>query len=326
MSASPLSLRLANGWRAFFHAQGSPAALGLFRILFAYCLWQEVTTTRLRSVFAMEGGFHLSYLPFIQPVSEQAYAWLHDLQFPFILLLGLGAFTRTSCFALLALQGYVFFADPLNFRNHPYFFLLLLGLLLLSPARDSFSLRALRPAIAKRRFSFPELLGRDAPLTFQRLIQLQVCIAYFWAALHKLHPHYLSGGVLSDVVESAVLMWPGGQLLQRFFTAETLTEPRYLIVPALLTIAIEGALPVALWFQRTRVWAIAIGVVFHAAIAWLMNITIFSLAMIASYLLFLEPATVRGILMAAERRVRGTVSRFQRRPLGAPSLPDRSGL
>ena len=106
--------RIVAAWERFFYTKGSTAALGVFRILFAYCLFDEVNTTRAKSQFAIEGGFHLPYVPFIQPVPEQWYGWIHDLQYPLIVLLGLGAFTRASCGALLFLQGWIFFADSFN--------------------------------------------------------------------------------------------------------------------------------------------------------------------------------------------------------------------
>ena len=51
---------------------------------------------------------------------------IHIAEIPLIILMGLGLFTRGAIGGLLVLQSYIFFADQLNFRNHPYFFLLVL--------------------------------------------------------------------------------------------------------------------------------------------------------------------------------------------------------
>ena len=56
--------------------------------------------------------------------------------------------------------------------------------------------------------------------------------------------------------------------------------------------ALELVLPVALWIPRARPFAIPIGVVFHVVIGVSMLIVTFSVAMIASYLLFLDPEGV----------------------------------
>jgi hypothetical protein len=50
-----------------------------------------------------------------------------------------------------------------------------------------------------------------------------------------------------------------------------------------------------LWFPKTRPAAFLVGIAFHLSIFLLMNIPQFSIAMIACYLLFLEPETLPGL-------------------------------
>ena len=140
---------IAAWWDRFWYAEGSTLALGVFRIGFAGCLLLEIRTTVGRSTYAMVEGFHLPYWSAIPLVSPETYDLIHLLQVPCAVLLGLGLLHRSACIALLSLQGWIFFADQLNFRNHPYFFLLVLFLLLLSPADDAVSLRALWRAAAR---------------------------------------------------------------------------------------------------------------------------------------------------------------------------------
>ncbi len=106
-----IARKFSSAWETFWYSQGNTLSLGLFRILFAICLYLEVSVTAWWSVFAIEGGFHLPYAQFIQPVTAETYGWLLNLQFPFILLLALGLCTRLSCSALFLLLGYIFFAD-----------------------------------------------------------------------------------------------------------------------------------------------------------------------------------------------------------------------
>ena len=296
---SSLPSRLGTAWQSFWHAEGSTLALGVFRILFAYCLFREVGTSLDHNGFAIEGGYHVPYVSFLGSVSESTFGLLHDLQYPFILLLAIGALTRVSCVALLALQGFVFFADVLNFRNHPYFFLLVLLVLLFSPADESLSLRSLRGMWRERGFRMAALVGHERPLTFQRLIQVQVCIAYFFAALHKMHPYYLQGEVLARLMQSNLLKGSSNSLLANFLDGAAMLQletwvrdPDHMVLPALLTVSFELLLPFALWFRRSRPCAILAGIAFHVSIAWLMDIRTFSLAMVATYLLFLDPRTL----------------------------------
>ncbi len=268
--------RLARAWNGLWFAEGPVVSLGLFRILFACCLLAEVSTSRAKSVNAIDdGNFHLPYLDWVPPVPQAVYQLLHDLQVPLILLLALGLFARTSCAALLAIQGYLLLVDRLNFRNHSYLFLLLLLLLLLSPAAETLSLRGLARARRSGLGWLSENLAVRRPLTFQRLLQVQVCLTYFLAGLHKLHPAYLRGDVLGDILDS---------------------PPAVLAALAYLTAALELWLPFGLWMRKTRPLSILLGIPFHLAIAWTLSIHVFSFSMIASYLLFLEPDTLPGLL------------------------------
>ena len=301
--------RLIERWNGFWHANGSPFALALFRVLFAYCLWDEVSTTRSRSVFAIEGGgFHLPYLDFLPLLPAWLYEFVHDVQFVFIVLFGLGLFTRFSCFTLLALQSYVYFADQLHFRNHPYFFLLVLLIMLFSPAGEAL---ALGPLIRARRTGgsmLEALMGGSHPLTMQRLIQVQLCLVYIFAGLHKLRPAFMEGAVLHRNLVRDLPDGDSGELLALFMTTEQmaslLATGWVFLALAWATIVLELGLPIALWPRRSRPIAILFGTLFHLSIAFIMSIHVFSYSVIASYLLFLEPETL-------PRLFRRVVSRFQ---------------
>lgn len=291
--------KLSEAWEGFWYSKGSTFNLGLFRILFAYCLYREVTNTFNKSMFAIEGGFHLPYVGVIQPVTAETYVWMHNLQFPLILLLAMGLFTRLSCGALLLLQGYVFFADSLNFRNHPYFFLLILFPLLFSPANDALSIKTILQALKNRRPVIASLLGSQRPLTFQRLIQVQVCIVYLYAASHKVNIGYLSGHVLDGYLGESFLSGTSGKILKVLFQEgfierleDIVFSPQTLIALSILTVVFELGLPFTLWFRKTRPLAMLLGTGFHLSIAMSMNVFTFSLAMIATYLLFLHPETL----------------------------------
>ena len=284
--------KLGVAWETFWYSKGSTLNLGLFRILLAISLWYEVSSTLWWSTFAIEGGFHLQYVGFVRPVTEVTYGWIHNLQYPLILLLAVGLFTRFSCSALLLLQGFIFFADQLNFRNHPYFFLLLLFLLLFSPIDDALSIKSTLRALKLRRPVIASILGSQQPLTFQRLIQVQVCIVYIYAAFHKLTIGYLSGKVLENDLfrSSSVLVLFSEPFL--LWLHDFMYSPHTLIVLSVLTVFFELGLPITLWFRKTRPMAILLGIGFHLSIALSMDIFVFSLAMIATYLLFIDPETL----------------------------------
>ena len=291
--------KLGAAWETFWYSQGGTFNLGLFRILFAYCLYREAGNTHKDSKFAIEDGFYLPYVRFIQPVTEQTFGLIHDLYLPLILLLALGLFSRFSGTVLLLLQGYLFFADRLNFRNHPYFFLLVLLIMLFSPADDALSIKSIFRALKNRQPITASLLGSQQPLTSQRLIQVQVCIVYLWAASHKLNMGYLSGVVLNHFLGSSIVAGRAWRILgmplpEHFLltSIEFLFRPKILMVLSVLTVLVEIVLPFTLWFRKTRPLAILLGIGFHLFIGMSMGILTFSIAMIATYLLFLDPETL----------------------------------
>ena len=110
------------GWNRFWHTEGNTLSLGIFRFLFGLSVLAEIEVTRAKSPFAIAGGFHYPYLSFIKPVPGSIYQGIHNLEYPFAALLALGVLPRVSAGVLFGLQGYIFFSDRLNFRNHPYFF------------------------------------------------------------------------------------------------------------------------------------------------------------------------------------------------------------
>jgi hypothetical protein len=288
--------RIAFAWNAFWHAPIRPAALGLFRIMLAVALWDEIDTTRDKSVFAIEGGFHLPYLAVIPLVSEVTYEWIHAVQFVLVALLLLGVAWRATCVALIVLQGWIFFADRLNFRNHPWFFLLILVLMTLSHAGEAFAVPAYVRARRAGLSPADALLGEPRPATFQRLIQVQFCLLYFLAAMQKLSQHYMGGEVLrgilaEDLATKGVGQWIGHVVGEGRLHA-ALAWPGTWAIMAAQVIVFETFLPLALWFRRTRRVAIVMGTGFHLTIALTMNITVFSAGMISSYLLFLDPETI----------------------------------
>ena len=290
---------LIGPWNQFWYAEGNPLSLGVFRALFAICLAFELPVTRSMSVFAIRGGFHLPYLSFLTPLSPENYQVMHDLQYPFIVLLGLGILPRVCAGVLLGLQGYIFFADQLNFRNHPYFFLLLLLLLMFAPSGKAFSIPALFRGLVEGSRNALARGGVTSPLTTQRLMQVQVSIVYFYAAIHKMTAQFLGGHVLADMMGGSVSNGRLGHLLAGWLSPAALdgfrvsaANPEFWVPAAWITVILELTLPFALWFPRWRIAAMAVGIPFHIAIGYTMRIEIFSAAMIASYVLFLDPETL----------------------------------
>ena len=247
---------LAPRWNAFWFATGDARPLALLRILFAFALAEDVRNAHALCRYAIAGGFHWPYFGWWPLLTQAQYDAVHWAQLPLILLLGVGVAARSAALGLLLLQGLVFGADHLNFRNHGYLFLLVLAVLAVSPAGEAL-------AVGRRK---PE---RPVLLTAQRLLQVQVTLVYAWAAVHKLHPAYLRGEVLAEILH----------LKASFFV----------VVASWATVAGEVFLAVGLWTPRTRRVAVGLAVLMHTVFALTLDIYGFSLTMLGLCLLFLPP-------------------------------------
>jgi hypothetical protein len=189
-------------------------------------------------------------------------------------VLGLG--TRL-CGAIVTLSmAYTLFFDQQLYSNHLYLATLVVLLLTIAQSGARFSLDA--------RWSG----GRDLILEWPiLLLKIQISIVYFYAALLKVNPQYLSGALLAGfwpLNELAAL--PGGW-----------SSVPILPIIAVVSILTELFLAAALWVPRLRLLALVIGVGFHMVIIWTggaqpgvpdLPFAIFALVTVAPYTLFFD--------------------------------------
>jgi hypothetical protein len=116
---------------------------------------------------------------------------------------------------------------------------------------------------------------RGVPL---RVLQSQISIVFFWTAIAKLNPRFLSGAVLSTSFTGPVP--PPDFLLQR----------EALVALAVATVFGEAVLAVALWVDTLRPMALTAAVGFHVLILMFFRPTLalaaFACVMGSGYLLF----------------------------------------
>jgi hypothetical protein len=192
------------------------------------------------------------------------------------LAFALGLYTRV-CGAILTLSmAYTLFLDQQLYSNHLYLATLVVLLLTIADSGARFSLDARRSG------------GRDLILEWPiLLLKIQISIVYFYAALLKINPQYLSGVMLAG-------FWPFNQL-----AVQSGGWSAALLLPLLAVVSIltELFLAVALWVPRLRWLALVVGVGFHMMIIWTggsqpgvpdLPFAIFALVMVAPYALFFE--------------------------------------
>lgn len=185
--------------------------------------------------------------------------------------LALGWRTRASAGLLCLTLVTVLLGDQQLYSNHLYLLATLVGLLGLADAGAAVSLDARRSGIRERVPGWPVAL-----------LKLQVTIVYGFAALAKLNLVFLSGAVMNAYLgRGAPLGFP-----------EALRTVGVMAPLSLAAIGVECFLALAVWSRRWRPAMFVTGLAFHAAIVLGMpstgELVVFSLAMFALYLLFLD--------------------------------------
>ncbi|HLK68171.1 MAG TPA: HTTM domain-containing protein [Bryobacteraceae bacterium] len=133
-----------------------------------------------------------------------------------------------------------------------------------------------------------------------RMIQMQTALVYLSTFIWKLRGHtWIDGTALYYVLH--------------------LTEFKQFAVPGsdnaaiikLMTwsaLAIEFSLGTLVWVPRLRYWVLLAGVCLHAAIEYALNIPLFSLTMIATYLTFVDPGDLDSVGAWLRPRWRALIS------------------
>jgi hypothetical protein len=180
----------------------------------------------------------------------------------------LGFKTRWAGMGLCAFTAYWLFLDQQLYLNHLYFLLLMCLLLTVADSGAEISLDARKQQ------------GRGPiPYWPAFLVKAQLSLMYGFAALAKINPDYLSGGVLD-------------RFLHLPFDLQPPDVAAVFLVPG--SIGTELFLAVGLWARRTQKFALALGVLFHVAMIFLvgpaLQLVVFAVASLVPYLFFTDPA------------------------------------
>ena len=192
--------------------------------------------------------------------------------------------TKPALLGLSLILAFFYFAGPKIGQSewghhHAYMLLLAVALLSGAPCEKSYSVdRWLALAEARK-------VGAPAPeergfLWAQRLIVLQMGALYFWTAIDKTTPSFLSGARLERIFEWAYAGHPAYAFL---------TQPFLLAAASTTVMIVEYFLAFALIAGRFKRAAFVIAVGLHVAFYFLLKVDTYSATMIVLYLLYADP-------------------------------------
>lgn len=298
-----LSRAAVAGWNRFWFTPADPATLGLLRIcaglmlLYTHAVW----TLELEAFFGADGfipvgsaeafyqavGSSRAYAPsYLWYVSAPTTLWtLHIAGLVVLTMFTVGLFSRvTSVLSFVIALSYVnrvpgalFGLDQINVMLATY--------LMLGPCGAAYSLDRLRAA---RRAGGP--LPPAAPSTAAnvavRLVQLHMCIIYFFAGLGKLqgdtwwHGDALWGAAANLEYQTVDLTWLADHpLLTAFLTQATAYWELFFCV--------------LVWPRLLRPLVLFIALPLHLSIGICMGLMTFGLVMPIALISFVSPSLVR---------------------------------
>ncbi len=288
---------LLQAWQNFWFKPQSPLAVSLFRILFGLVMLTHICTQYWQDFHTFFGPN-----PMIPYDDYIAYWWKKELGinlFEFVpaqdfwhicilvltaiftAMMTIGLFTRFSTFLSYLLfcsldHQYPFFCNAGDNMER-----LALFLLFFSRAGDGLSLDSFIKNRSKdwRKAVFNP--PSSSPWA-QRMLQMQLAIAYFSTGLLKINSEYWFSGngcyIATRLMDFAKFQIP--VLLDHRI-------PLYIL--CVFAGAVELALGTLIWIKELRYWVILSGVMLHLGIDWLLNIPIFEFVFMSMYVLFVDP-------------------------------------
>ncbi len=212
--------------------------------------------------------------------------------------------TTLSGTALTITLAYANVIDQQTYSNHVYLMTLVIGLLTVGRAGICWSLDA---RAGRMTGGVAEWAGN--------LLRVQLSIVYFFAAVSKINLIYLAGVTITPNLRNGWL----------FPLPESLARVEVGFMLAVFSIATELFLALAFWLPRYRKTAFIVGIGLHLFIVVgypagsILPLTIFSLAMFAMYVQFVEPTTWRRIVQRHMTRLARPAPQGQ--PVGQAETP-----
>ena len=229
------------------------------RVIGAVCLLRVIEEYHVMSRVLNPNSIRFPVIEGVPSLTLGQAAIMLPLWFGAALAFTIGWKTRVSGFVLAAVMGYTLLIDQQLYASNLY--LLCLIVLLLTLAEVG------RPSESNFVWRWPILL-----------LQIQLSLVYFFAAVTKVNSVYLKGYML-------------GSNLRKDFPA-VVFMPRMLTTLAVASIVIELFLAGAFWVRRVKKSALVVGVLFHVTMVVTLTplvaaqLIVFAVACISIYPLF----------------------------------------
>ena len=213
--------------------------------------WVEAIFIQSKFTFNFIG---FDFLQFLHGEKMYAYFFIMGI---FGLLITLGLFYRFAMLVFTFMWTAVYLIQKESFNNHYYFLILICIIMIFLPANGKLSLDA--------KF-FPKIRQSKIPRWMPYMLLFQVAILYFYAAIAKLYPDWLDG-TFSKILLNGIT--------KPQFLLDIFNQKWFLLTYAYAGILFDLLIMPALFWKKTRKWAIIASFGFHLFNAYSLKIGIF---------------------------------------------------
>jgi len=284
----------------FFHRKSDLSIFGPIRIAYATLLLINILTwwPDLEKWFGESGVMTLeASRRVIDPDTITIFQWLPTtsttLWTCYLVLIAnstgllLGLFTRVQLASIFVLYTSFAHRNYLIFDGEDILFRLMAFYLLFSPAGNYLSVK--NWWTQKRISSEPRypILYSIWPL---RLIQIQTALVLFFSGIEKMKGTEWAGGTAIYYISRL------DDLFYRFPVPDYVFESMLLMAfMSRATLVLELAVPIAVWFGKTRRVALILAFLFHLSLDYMMNLNLFQWLMMVGWMSFIQPQDIAAI-------------------------------
>lgn len=299
----------------FWFAKESTLSLGVFRIVFglfilnilllSYFHWNEYygvngIISLDRFVNARGGWFLASFKSIFALSNNPQFIWVIyglALVITFCFIVGLG--TRIATLLLYFIWFSICNRNSAIIDGKDVVIQMLLFYSCFAPLGNHLSVDNIFRAklLRKRRNIIPYIPPKQSVWSL-RLLQFSIALIYPFSAVDKLYSDvaWREGSIMYYIsLYEAWFRFTGVELFHNYFLS---------IITTYSALMLEFLFPILVWFKRTKYWILGIMVLFHISIAIVMNefVLQFSLVMLISYTLFIEPETIKKLFSKFKRK------------------------
>jgi len=296
--------RASAAWSAFFYAECDGRVLALLRIGFALLvllhwvamrpllemLWLDRGMLPLAELPAVADGFVPTLFGLLPANDSVVYVGYHLLGLHACLLL-IGYRSRLQIIGVLLWLISFQSRNPLVVNGQDAVLRLIGVLLALAPLGACWSIDRYLGRVKDSRIPYVPL----------RFLQVQIALVMLSAGIWKLRGDDWTGGTALYYVTRLEGFWGNLPLPSALSSA-----PLVLRIATFATLALELTVPVLIWLPRTRRAALGLALLFHAGLAYAMNLFLFAPIMMLGWCSFLQREDLDALARRVARPVKVT--------------------